>query len=688
MKTKVDTSKLKVNYEKFKVNYEDTICCECNDNDPDPNSREDPARKGYYEIQWVAFPTRPKMTDGGLTSWAKLLRTTNTDAKYNKLEAYYRFHLCKFDPCIARHELSKYGQMPEPTHVRIVPKREPIAVDELPSSAVASSDGAAADAAAVADSSSSIAASFKSAPEEAAVAEFPSSAVASTETVPGEAAVAESSSSAVASSETEATPEAAAVSEAAIEKPVPEEAVMAEGHTLPKGAPLRALAPPAPAAPVECSNVAYDVDAVACAPDIEPAVAARGKIEARLLKLAREIREPRSYVGYAAFILMGLLKKCRPCVFEGATHIDLLEVFATWALSYCTDRPAVRAVPCALKATASGAVELMPICEEHPLHTTRHFVGAVAMEAPDISEDAMRFDVMYAEMGVGILPTVLDGDCGMDVMTDMLGIDQTVESRNALRRELSDYLFDRIAEPWMHDIMAACQELEWDDVHALRASASDVPLKPVATPPAVAEAIADTLVVTEVVRPDEETVAAMCWASNINDRGTVLALIEGLPKKIVEEQVMLYRKRDQAIVATQDRQPPKIQIGANCKYMIKMRVARRWHEALLEEGYDNITRIPRGFGVRFIKNHIIRSTKDTPLRPNTIKQWHAKWLASRNVVSAVAGHDEGPSQVQARNMHFARANLRHVLPEHRRRAPGGGTKCKVFCVRQESVFLL
>ena len=45
---------------------------------------------------------------------------------------------------------------------------------------------------------------------------------------------------------------------------------------------------------------------------------------------------PRSYVGYSAFILMGLLKRCQPCVWEGAAFIDLLEVFAPWAKECCT----------------------------------------------------------------------------------------------------------------------------------------------------------------------------------------------------------------------------------------------------------------------------------------------------------------------------------------------------------------
>ena len=89
---------------------------------------------------------------------------------------------------------------------------------------------------------------------------------------------------------------------------------MTEAHIHPKSDPLSALVPHAPAALISCSNGVCDVDAVASAP--EPAVAARDRMEARLLKLAREIRTPRAYVGYAAFILMGLLKKCRPRVFE------------------------------------------------------------------------------------------------------------------------------------------------------------------------------------------------------------------------------------------------------------------------------------------------------------------------------------------------------------------------------------
>ena len=100
-----------------------------------------------------------------------------------------------------------------------------------------------------------------------------------------------------------------------------------EAPDCPKEAALKSLKPPAPAPPIDVGDE-DDVNATAVA---ATAVAAQHKIEATLLTLARQIRQPRSYVGYSAFILMGLRMKCQPCVWEGSSFIDLLEVFAPWA---------------------------------------------------------------------------------------------------------------------------------------------------------------------------------------------------------------------------------------------------------------------------------------------------------------------------------------------------------------------
>ena len=635
-----------------KCSYTDTICAECYDSNPDPKSREHPARKGYYEFRWNPVPTRPTKTHHGWTGWATLLSTTNTDPTFNVVNADYRFHLCTNYPCTARWDLGRYGTMPEPTHVRLVPPRASVES---------------------AEPSSSAATSVEAAPQEAAVAESSGSAVASSEAVPEEAAVAEPSSSAVASL-------GAVLEEATVSEITPEGEAMSEAHTHPKGAPLCALAPAAPAAPVNPVDV-VDVEAVAIAPDNAPAVAARRRVEARLLELARQIRTPRAYVGYAAFILMGLVKKCRPCVFEGAAHLDLLKIFAPWALSQSTTELAVVAIPCALKASANGLAELMPICKEYPLSSTRHFVGACMMEETGTAAEALMFETMYASMGVCILPTVLDGDCAFHVLTLMLGIDTGFESRRALRTELSDYLFERIGEPWMQDIMASCQEVEWADVQALRAGAADGSVKPI-TPPAVAAPIAAPSAVAEW---DEETLAAMRWATNLQADATVLALTEALPKKVVEEQVMLYRKRDQAMVATQIRPPPKISVGGRPGYDTRMKVAERFHYHLREEGLDNAHRIPHGEIKRFLDKHIHWTAKVRTLPNGSIQKWYKTWRTTGEVVSAAVGSDKAElCQVNVGKAGSRKSKIdSKIVPRYKRiRAPGAGRRCKVPCVRE------
>ena len=97
-----------------------------------------------------------------------------------------------------------------------------------------------------------------------------------------------------------------------------------------------------------------------------------------------------------------------------------------------------------------------------------HFVGGATMPvcATAVAENNPTFEVFYSALGVAIIPTVADGDCGPDTMTMMLGRPQTFESRRNLRLEIGDYLLERVNEPWMHDLMANLQEVAWEDVHS------------------------------------------------------------------------------------------------------------------------------------------------------------------------------------------------------------------------------
>ena len=99
----------------------------------------------------------------------------------------------------------------------------------------------------------------------------------------------------------------------------------------------------------------------------------------------------------------------------------------------------------------------------------------------------------------------------------------------------------------MHDIMAVTQEVNPDDVDKAKlCNQSHLRFPP---PEAPAPAVADKTVVEDAMvlvddAVDQETIAAIRWASKLTEDANVLSLIQSLPKGIIEEQVALYRNRD------------------------------------------------------------------------------------------------------------------------------------------------
>ena len=262
------------------------------------------------------------------------------------------------------------------------------------------------------------------------------------------------------------------------------------------------------------------------------AVAAQHTIETTLLALAREIRQPGKYVGYSAFILMGLMHKCQPCMWEGETRINLIETFAPWATDHCTKAIIVTAIACKLIAKPGGSVECRPISTTDPLDRTSHFVAGVPIPTAAVAGTHNDFDAYYASHGTAALATICDGDCGLDVMAMMLGEPSTPEYRRTLRIDISDYLMSRMGEHWMLELMALCQELKQEDVTRYK---SDSHMQIIAVPTAVAEFASPSADPKDVVTPDEESFKAIAWASKLTNDSNVLSLIHSLPKQIVEE---------------------------------------------------------------------------------------------------------------------------------------------------------
>ena len=96
----------------------------------------------------------------------------------------------------------------------------------------------------------------------------------------------------------------------------------------------------------------------------------------------------------------------------------------------------------------AAVAAMMPVSETHPLTMCSHFVAAVP--CPGIcNEGGLGLQGYYSSKGVAVLGTVMDGDCGIDVACQMLGLPQTPAQRAALREDISDYLIARVKTRWM-----------------------------------------------------------------------------------------------------------------------------------------------------------------------------------------------------------------------------------------------
>ena len=586
-----------------------------------------------------------KGNENGTSGWATVIHSTSPACRPR---TQCRIHLCAFNPCKASYPASKYGDVGPPIHLQVVQKQ-----DELP--AVAEPSGSQSPLPAAAHTAVAGPSNEASSPAAGLAPVGPAPVV---EPAPVE------------------KPATALTQAEVLEPGVDTDSAEVPDH--PKEAALQKLKPPAPSSPID-----VDAQGVANAPAVAvTAVAAQHKIQATLLALAREIRRPRAYVGYSAFILMGLLKKCQPCVWEGAFFVDLLEVFAPWAKEHCTAPLAVTAVPCALVAQAGGSAELAPISDQHPLSRTCHFVAGITIPECKTPPTACSFEALYASLGVAILASVLDGNCALDVMTMMLGMSPSEPARNDLRIELSDYLIARIGEPWLHDIMVACQELQQEDVSLYRSGGAEIIAAPTVPAPAVAESAIAAVGQKEVVTPDEETFAAMRWASRLDDDSCVLGLIRSLPKEVVEEQLSLYRRRDETAVAVraQEQGPkPRLNVGPGARLQTRMLVAQRFNSYCLAKGIVVEKRMPYGAMKTFIQDNIKWQAKHNVLAGKRVREWYNKWReTTSSTVAAVA--DGAPVQVrQPKGM----LKSRTPVPMCRRRnAPGQGRLPKAHCVRE------
>jgi hypothetical protein len=154
----------------------------------------------------------------------------------------------------------------------------------------------------------------------------------------------------------------------------------------------------------------------------------------KILALTRELRKPHEHVGYIFFVLLGIAKNCRPWMWEGGVRVDLLHVFAPWALTRFPKDCLFDAVACCAAPHDGGDARFVPVSTERPLSGCRHFVAACGLpEAVDCQGNSL--EAFYAQRGQAVIATVVDGDCAMDVACLMLGLPQELAERVSLRKD-------------------------------------------------------------------------------------------------------------------------------------------------------------------------------------------------------------------------------------------------------------
>ena len=375
---------------------------------PDPCAPPQGARfhgsdgTAHYEFQWDTSAMRPTPNPDGTTGWARVITCSSGEGPLPVGELC-RLHLCAFNPCRAEWKPSKHGKWGKPVHIQRLdwkppagadaeaaskpppaspplppppaPPKEPVSPLTPPKESTAA---VAAEAAAVADRSEMLWLLPPTPPEES----------------PGPPALPGPPAREPLRQTSAAEPLATAVQP-------PRQA----------GAAVAAVAAQEPAAPF-----------------------AEGKIMSRLLELAREIRRPRAYIGHSFFLCFALARECRPCVWEGKHRIDLINTYAPWATDKCAKPCAVDAVYCCVKSTG-GNVQLMQVSEDYPLNVCNHYVGGAAMGCQGPAVAVPTIEGFYSSLGIALLGTICDGDCGIDVACQMLGLPQTASQRALLREE-------------------------------------------------------------------------------------------------------------------------------------------------------------------------------------------------------------------------------------------------------------
>ena len=188
-------------------------------------------------------------------------------------------------------------------------------------------------------------------------------------------------------------------------------------------------------------------------------------------------------------------------------------------------------------------------------------------------------------------------------------------------QELADYLLARAGESWMHELMALCQEISWEDVEALRSCGdllgTNIPEKidPEAPAPPIC---ADDETPEKIPGAVLEALRKTC---GIDDMGVILD---------IASRLTLAERQEQISLAADELEPKRVKLFVNMHYLKQRNQVAADYDAFIRANYGWKGEGPRpdGSAAAFCKTLLFANGK-APTRPErAIRRWHTSWKKS------------------------------------------------------------
>ena len=648
-----------------------------------------------YEFEWDTDGLKPVQTDAGVTGFAKVICRSCDDENAHAVGTHLRIHICRHVPCRARSKPTLGGPPVHflrtswrPDFVDVVACLPPTSSSALPAPAPTPPLASPALPALVTQTPSSPLLVQPPAPVS------PTPAVQPPLVVPGSPASSRASAcdrlvpnsmsfedellpaedkerglQPTSLSQPSAVDELCKIHQCALKEryepgggityycpscrqpAAPED--VPEEFPKPLGAEVRYsdAAPPMPLESLEPTEREETVVAVA-APPLEHKTLS-GNLLGNILKLAREIKTSDNSVGYIAFVCFAILNELRPFAWEGGNRIDLIASYAPWA-TRCTMPTNVDAVVCCVVCQDSGIATFEPVSDQHPLNECRHFLAAMPMHCP--MDGGVGIRGYYNKLGMVLRDAVADGNCGLDVMCQMKGLQREPLHMNMLRTDIADFIIQNATEPWLHELMVATGELSPEELTSFRAMDSGV----------------GGLAGAEKEITSDHLKALKC-RTRIQDDAALASLARALPVAVLAEQLEMLREGQLSVAKPFRRQAryPVNPLLAN----LRMQVTKDRDAFLSSRDWDqDLERIPRNAWPMFVRADLYTAANIKRMKyfRRNVLIWHKLWQKDArhhavgpkgrlSIVKQQAAQKRASEQLR-RNEHSGRPYERKWLP--------------------------